>query len=117
MQITIACHQCDQDKRPLTPCPACQAPPLAELELQAWRFSLHTLHMARIERRPRAAEVVPSRRPRMTPLRAVVTVDLEQEPARLAEVASIVPMEPAIPADEALSFDWGDEPRKLRRTA
>jgi len=26
-------------------------------------------------------------------------------------------MEPAIPADEALSFDWGDEPRKLRRTA
>ena len=117
MQITIACHQCNQDKRPLTPCPACQAPPLAELELQAWRFSLHTLHMARIERTPRAAEVVPSRRPRMTPLRAVVTVDLEQEPARLAEVASIVPMEPAIPADEALSFDWGDEPRKLRRTA
>jgi hypothetical protein len=53
----------------------------------------------------------------MTPLRAVVTVDLEPEPARLAEVASIVPMEPAIPADEALSFDWGDEPRKLRRTA
>ena len=117
MQITIACHQCGQDKRPLTPCPTCQAPPLAELELQAWRFSLHTLHMARIERTPRAAEVVPSRRPRMTPLRAVVTVDLEQEPARLAEVASIVPMEPAIPADEALSFDWGDEPRKLRRTA
>ena len=73
--------------------------------------------MARIERTPRAAEVVPSRRPRMTPLRAVVTVDLEQEPARLAEVAPIVPMEPAIPADEALSFDWGDEPRKLRRTA
>jgi len=73
--------------------------------------------MARIERTPRAAEVAPSRRPRMTPLRAVVTVDLEQEPARLAEVASIVPMEPAIPADEALSFDWGDEPRKLRRTA
>jgi hypothetical protein len=117
MQITIACHQCDQDKRPLTPCPACQAPPLAELELQAWRLSLHTLHMARIERTPLAGEVVPSRRPRMTPLRAVVTVDLEQEPARLAEVASIVPMEPAIPADEALSFDWGDQPRKLRRTA
>jgi hypothetical protein len=117
MQITIACHQCDQNKRPLTPCPACQAPPLAELELQAWRFSLHTLHMARIERRPQAAEVVPSRRPRMTPLRAVITVDLEQEPAGPAEVAPIVPMEPAIPADEALSFDWGDEPRKLRRTA
>jgi hypothetical protein len=117
MHITIACHQCNQDKRPLTPCPVCQAPPLAELELQAWRFSLHTLHMARIERTPRAAEVVPSRRPRMTPLRAVVTVDLDEEPARVAEVASIVPMEPAIPADEALSFDWGDEPRKLRRTA
>jgi hypothetical protein len=117
MQITIACHQCDQNKRPLTPCPACQAPPLAELELQAWRFSLHTLHMARIERRPRAAEVVPSRRPQMTPLRAVVTVDLEQEPGGSANVAPIVPMEPAIPADEALSFDWGDEPRRLRRTA
>ena len=117
MQITIACHQCNQDKRPLTPGPACQAPPLAELELQAWRFSLHTLHMARIERTPRASEVVPSRRPRMTPLRAVVTVDLDETPAKLAEVAPIVPMEPAIPADEALSFDWGDEPRKLRRTA
>lgn len=117
MQITIACHQCNQDKRPLTPCPVCQAPPLAELELQAWRFSLHALHMARIERTPRASEVVPSRRPRMTPLRAVVTVDLEEEPAKPAEVAPIVPMEPAIPADEALSFDWGDEPRKLRRTA
>jgi hypothetical protein len=117
MQITIACHQCNQAKRPQTPSPACQAPPLAELEPQAWRLSLHTQHMARIERTPRASEVVPSRRPRMTPLRAVVTVDLEQEPAREAEVASIVPMEPAIPADEALSFDWGDEPRKLRRTA
>jgi hypothetical protein len=77
MQITIACHHCNKDKRPLTPCPACQAPPLAELELQAWRFSLHTLHMARLERTPRAGEVVPSRRPRMTPLRAVVTVDLD----------------------------------------
>ncbi|HWH67256.1 MAG TPA: hypothetical protein VNS99_14225, partial [Gaiellales bacterium] len=55
MQITIACHQCDQDKRPLTPCPTCQAPPLAELELQAWRFSLHTLHMARITSQPEVA--------------------------------------------------------------
>jgi hypothetical protein len=117
MQITITCHHCNQDKRPLTPCPACQAPPLAELELQAWRCSLHALHMARIERTPRPGEVVPSRRPRMTPLRAVVTVDLDEEPAAAAEAASIVPMEPAIPADEALSFDWGDEPRKLRRTA
>ena len=115
MQITIACHHCNKDKRPLTPCPACQAPPLAELELQAWRFSLHTLHMARIEQTPRAGEVVPSRRPRLAPLRAVVTVDLDEEPAPAAE--SIVPMEPAIPADEALSFDWGDEPRKLRRSA
>ena len=117
MQITIACHQCNEEKRPLTPCPACQAPPLAELELQAWRFSLHTLHMARIERTPRADEVEPMRRPQMTPLRAVVTVDLDEQPAARENVAPIVPMEPAIPADEALSFDWGDEPRRLRRTA
>ena len=117
MQVTIACHQCEQPKRPLTPCPACQASPLAEPELQAWRLSLHARHLARIKQTPSAAPL-PQRQPRrLSPLRAVVTVDLEQEPAGLAEVAPIVPMEPAIPADEALSFDWGDEPRKLRRTA
>jgi hypothetical protein len=118
MQVTIACHQCEQPKRPLTPCPACQAAPLAEPELQAWRLSLHARHLARIKQTPSAAPL-PQRQPRrLSPLRAVVTLDaLELGPAAEPREASIIPLEPALTADQVLSFDWDDEPRKLRKSA
>jgi hypothetical protein len=119
MQITIACHQCDEQKRPLTPCPVCDAPPLAEPELQAWRLSLHARHLARIERTPAPAPVPASRRLSAEPLQAVITLDIELHDASPAgvDMTPIIPFEPAVPADEALSFDWEDEPRRLRRSA
>ena len=118
MHVTIACHQCEQPKRPLTPCPACQASPLAEPELHAWRLSLHARHLARIKQTPSAA-ALPQRQPRrLSPLRAVVTLDaLELGPAAEPREASIIPLEPALTADQVLSFDWDDEPRKLRKSA
>ncbi len=117
MQVTIACHQCDEPKRPLTPCPACHAAPLAEPELQAWRLTLHARHLARIKREPQAAEL-PRREPRrLAPLRVVLPgseLPVAPEPA----MAPIVPLEPAVPADEALSFNWDDDDSKLfRRSA
>jgi hypothetical protein len=119
MQITIACHQCDEQKRPLTPCAACDAPPLAEPELQAWRLTLHALHMARIEHTPAPAPVPVSRRVSAEPLQAVITLDFELPAAESTSVDTtpIIPLEPAMPADQALSFDWEDEPRRLRRSA
>jgi hypothetical protein len=118
MQVTISCHQCDEPKRPLTPCPACHAAPLAEPELQAWRLTLHARHLARIRRTPEAAEL-PRREPRrLAPLRAVVQADmLPAMQGSGPEPASIVPLEPAIPADQALSFDWEDGSKRFRRTA
>ena len=118
MQFTIACHQCDQPKRPLTPCPVCHAAPLAEPELQAWRLSLHARHLARIKRTPDAAEL-PERSPRrLSPLRLVMTAEaLPHVTAAEAELAPIVPLEPAIPADQALSFDWEDGTGLFRRSA
>ncbi|HYW29027.1 MAG TPA: hypothetical protein VE824_04395 [Gaiellales bacterium] len=118
MQVTIACHQCEQPKRPLTPCPACHAAPLAEPELQAWRLSLHARHLARIKRTPQPAEL-PERAPRrLAPLRAVLTADdLPEVHAAEPELAPIVPLEPAIPADQALSFDWEDDSGLFRRSA
>jgi hypothetical protein len=118
MQVTIACHQCDEPKRPLTPCPACHAAPLAEPELQAWRLSLHARHLARIKRTPQAAEL-PRREPRrLAPLRAVLQIDvLPEVRATEPELAPIVPLEPAIPADQALSFDWEDGSGRFRRSA
>jgi hypothetical protein len=121
MQITVACHNCDKPKRPLTPCPACQAPALAEPELQAWRVSLHARHLARIKQEPVAAAVEPPSRARpLEPLRAVVVLDIEPAPAAAddhREPATIIPLEPALPVDQALSFDWDDEPRRLRKSA
>ncbi|HET6849912.1 MAG TPA: hypothetical protein VFH74_13690 [Gaiellales bacterium] len=118
MQVTIACHQCDQPKRPLTPCPACHASPLAEPELQAWRLTLHARHLARIKRTPQAAEL-PARTPlRLAPLRAVLSADeLPEVHAAEPELATIVPLEPAVPADQALSFDWEDDSGLFRRSA
>jgi hypothetical protein len=118
MQVTIACHQCAQPKRPLTPCPACHAAPLAEPELQAWRLTLHARHLARIKRTPQVAEL-PERTPRrLAPLRAVLIADdLPEVYAAEPELAPIVPLEPAVPADQALSFDWEDDSGLFRRSA
>jgi hypothetical protein len=118
MQVTVACHQCEHPKRPLTPCPACKAGPLAEPELQAWRLSLHARHLARIKQAPTAAPLPRSEPRRLSPLRAVVTLDAQSETDRAEpRMASIIPLEPALPADQALSFDWDDEPRKMRKSA
>lgn len=118
MQVTIACHQCAEPKRPLTPCPACHASPLAEPELQAWRLTLHARHLARIKRTPEPA-ALPEREPReATPLRAVlVAEELPEVRASAPELAPIVPLEPAVPADQALSFDWEDDTGLFRRSA
>jgi hypothetical protein len=118
MQVTIACHHCDQPKRPLTPCPACNASPLAEPELQAWRLTLHARHLARIKRTPQAAELPRSEPRRLAPLRAVLHVDeVPEVRAQEPELAPIVPLEPAVPADKALSFDWEDDGGLFRRSA
>jgi len=120
MHITVACHSCDKPKRPLATCPTCHAPALPEPELQAWRLSLHARHLARITREPVAAAVEPRTRARsLEPLHAVLVLDIE--PARASgeerDPAPIIPFEPALSADEALSFDWNDEPRRLRKSA
>ena len=114
MQITVACHRCNEPKRPLAPCPACAASPLAEPELQAWRLSLHAHHLARITSTPHASIAPAPPRAAVTPRRLVIQLDEEAaaEPASLP----IVP-DPAYPAEEPLSFDWGDDPDTLRRSA
>ena len=122
MQITVACHHCEQPKRPLTPCPSCHAAPLAEPELQAWRLSLHARGLARITAAPLAVELPPLAVREPAPLRAVIVRDIEENPvveATPAEIIPIVPFEPSLPADQALSFDWDDDeqPRRLRKSA
>jgi hypothetical protein len=122
MQITVACHQCEQPKRPLTPCPSCHASPLAEPELQAWRLSLHARGLARIKATPHAVDLPPLADHDPAPLRAVIVLDIEPDPvveATPAEIIPIVPFEPSLPADEALSFNWDDDeqPRRLRKSA
>jgi len=115
MQVTVACHQCDQPKRPLTPCPDCGASPLSEPEMQAWRLSLHARHLARINATPQAAHL-PASEPRgLSPLAVTVTLDFElEQPLAGATVLPFIPFD-AQPLDPALEFDWDDEPR--RRTA
>ena len=120
MQITVACHHCDTQKRPLSPCPVCSAAPLAEAELQAWRISLHAHHLARITRRPRP-EPLPDAPARLTmPLRMVLVLD-EPADAATATIEAITPIavDPALPpSDDAKSFDWEEEGGwRLRRSA
>jgi len=120
MQITVACHSCDKPKRPLATCPTCHAPAAPEPELHAWRLSLHARHLARITKEPVAAAVeLPTRARSLKPLRAVLVLDIEpaRAPGEERDPAPIIPFEPALPADEALSFDWNDEPRRLRKSA
>jgi hypothetical protein len=92
---------------------------MAEPELQAWRLSLHARHLARIKQTPQSAVEYPSRTFDPSPLQAVVVLDIAPATAtaETPHEASIIPLEPALSADEALSFDWDDQPRRLRRTA
>jgi hypothetical protein len=118
MQITVACHRCDHPKRPLSPCPHCDAAPLAEPELHSWRLSLHSRHLARIKATPRIAEL-PAREPISSgPLQVVLTLDVMPE-AHIASVTPIIPHEPPIDAEDALEFDWSERgrSRRLRRSA
>jgi hypothetical protein len=113
MQVTVACHQCDQPKRPLSPCSGCGATPLAEPEMQAWRLSLHARHLARIKATPRAAEIPARDSGPLSPMAVTVTLDFELElaPDHQATVLPFIPFDPQ-PLDRALDFDWDDEPRK-----
>ncbi|MDX6547831.1 MAG: hypothetical protein QOG33_1381 [Gaiellales bacterium] len=123
MQVTVACHHCDQPKRPLNPCPSCGAPALAEPELQAWRLSLHARHLARIEATPNRAHPA-ARAPRtLSPMSVTVTLDLDLDLDLDAELghATLDNVRPiqfeSQPLDPALEFDWDDEPRRARRAS
>ena len=120
MQITVACHQCNQPKRPLSACPSCHAAPLAEPELQAWRMSLHARHLARIEATP-VADPPAERTPReLAPMTAVLMLDEALEQGFTLEPTPLpfIPFDPGPLADSALEFDWDDGPRDdLRRSA
>ena len=115
MQITVACHRCNEPKRPLSPCPACSAAPLAEPELQAWRLSLHAHHLARITSTPHARVEPAPARTAVAPRRLVIQI--EDDGAAAPDPLPIVPPDPAFPVEEPLSFDWGDGPDDLRRSA
>jgi|tagenome__1003787_1003787.scaffolds.fasta_scaffold20935454_2 hypothetical protein len=114
MQITVSCHRCHEDKRPLAPCPSCDAPALVEPELHAWRLSLHAEGLARITAIPEAAALPAERVRNSDPLRAVFLMDIEPREAP----ATIIPLEAPLAAEETLSFDWQEKRRRgLRRTA
>jgi hypothetical protein len=108
MQITITCLSCNEAKRPLLPCPACDASGLPEGELRAWRRALHAHGLARITATPRPypLPVLPARE--ATPQRLIVVMDGEPVPAGRRE-ASIIPFEPPVSVDDAKSFDWDEE--------
>jgi hypothetical protein len=114
MHITVSCHRCGEAKRPLAPCPGCEAASLAEPELQAWRQSLHAEGLARITATPSAAELPEGPVRSTAPLRAVLLMDIVPE----GPPATIIPLEPPLHVDETLSFDWQDKGRRrLRRSA
>lgn len=116
MQITVACHRCNEPKRPLSPCPACSAAPLAEPELHAWRLSLHAHHLARITSTPHASvEPAPARTP-VAPRRLVIQLE-ETVAASVPPALPIITPDTTMPAEEPLSFDWGDDSDELRRSA
>ena len=123
MQITVACHRCDHPKRPLTPCPVCTAAPLAEPELQAWRISLHAEALTRITAAP-GLHCLPDELEReLRPQQVVLVLEddyvldaASYEAERMP--ATIIPLEPPVPASDAKSFDWEENsPSWLRRSA
>jgi hypothetical protein len=117
MQITVHCSNCEEPKRPLSTCPSCGAESLPETELRAWRSSLHAHHLARITDEPQMQPLPPQEERHAGPIRVVLTLDRGLALAEPANSAPIIPLEPPIPADDALSFDWGERPRRLRRSA
>jgi hypothetical protein len=123
MQITVACHRCDHPKRPLTPCPVCTAAPLAEPELQAWRISLHAEALTRITGAPGLHRLPDEVERELMPQQVVLVLEddyvldaASYEVERMP--ATIIPLEPPVPASDAKSFDWEeDSPSWLRRSA
>jgi hypothetical protein len=112
MQITVSCHTCSGEKRPLSPCPWCSSQPAAEIEVAAWRSALHAESLARITAEPRRAPAPVVSLP--TPIQVVVTVN--GVPMRQADP---IFSDAVVPASDPLSFDWNEDRglRRLRRTA
>jgi hypothetical protein len=112
MQITVTCHACAADKRPLSPCPWCSSQPDADLEVSTWRSALHAESLARITAEPRRSPAPVVTLP--TPIQVVVTVD-----GIAARRADPIFSDSVVPAADPLSFDWNEDRglRRLRRTA
>jgi hypothetical protein len=113
MQITVSCHTCAGEKRPLSPCPWCSSQSEAEVEVAAWRSALHAESLARITAEPRRAPAPVVSLP--TPIQVVVTVD----GIAMRQAADPIFSDAVVPAADPLSFDWNEEGglRRLRRTA
>jgi hypothetical protein len=75
--------------------------------------------LASVAARTASGQEPPTRARSLGPLRAVLVLDIEpaRAPGEERDPAPIIPFEPALSADEALSFDWNDEPRRLRKSA
>jgi hypothetical protein len=112
MQITVSCHACAGEKRPLTPCPWCSSDPSATAEVAAWRSALHAASLARITAEPRRSPAPVVTLP--TPIQVVVAVDG-------LSIRKPDPMfsDSVVPAADPLSFDWNEDRglRRLRKTA
>jgi hypothetical protein len=112
MQITVSCHACAGEKRPLSPCPWCSSEPAAEPEVTAWRTALHAASLARITAEPRRSPAPVVTLP--TPITVVVTMD-----GYVSRPADPIFSEPVDQAADPLSFDWNEDRglRRLRKTA
>jgi hypothetical protein len=112
MQITVSCHACAGDKRPLSPCPWCSSEPAVDAEVTAWRTALHAESLARITAEPRRAPAPVVTLP--TPIKVLVTMDGYQ-----TRQADPIFSESVVPAADPLSFDWNEDGglRRLRKTA
>jgi hypothetical protein len=112
MQITVTCHACAGEKRPLTPCPWCSSDPSADAEVTAWRSALHAESLARITAEPRRSPAPVVTLPR--PIQVVVNVDglSTRQPDPMFSDA-------VVPAADPLSFNWNEDRglRRLRKTA
>jgi hypothetical protein len=111
MQITVSCHACLGDKRPLSLCPWCSSEP-ADAEMTAWRTALHAESLARITAEPRRSPAPVVTLPK--PIQVVVTVDgfaMRQPDPMFSDAV--------VPAADPLSFDWNEDSglRRLRKTA
>jgi hypothetical protein len=112
MQITVSCHACSGDKRPLSPCPWCSSEPAAVAEITAWRSALHAESIARITAEPRRSPAPVVALP--TPIQVVVTVD-----GTAMRQPDPIFSDSVVPAADPLSFNWNEDRglRRLRKTA